>query len=88
MEPIVVAIALSLYHFNVAPGTRAQKLYDHFEGNCAELEDLLLTLTLHSGHIATVLGYPTAKVYVQHAMDKYGDEARRRCADEEMYGRA
>ena len=75
--PIEVAVALSLYGYNVSPGERAEKIYDHFKGNCAEPEDLVQMME-HYGCAPTALAMPSAVVYVQHAMDKYGEEARER----------
>ncbi len=74
-SPLSVAIALSLYGFNVSPMERAQKLYDHFKGNCADLNDLAIALVEHCGYEATTLALPTARVYVQHALERYGAEA-------------
>jgi hypothetical protein len=34
--------------------------------------------------VATSLPFASAKVYVQHAMEAYGEEARRRVASEEQ----
>ncbi|KKK93098.1 hypothetical protein LCGC14_2696280 [marine sediment metagenome] len=82
-SPIEVAIALSLYGYNVGPAVRAQRLYDHFEGHCAELIDLREVLVGRVAFAATEFAYPTAKVYVQHALGKYGDEARRHVAANE-----
>lgn len=73
-SPIEVATALSLYGFNLAPSLRAQKLYDHFEGDCADLSDLMAYMEDY-GSAATGMAYPTALVYVQHALDRYGEEA-------------
>jgi len=78
--PIVVAVALSLYGFNVSPVERAQKLYDHFEGACAELSDLITILSDRGQFAATELAMPTALVYVEHAMERYGEEAAQRVA--------
>ncbi len=74
--PLEVAIALSLYFYNVSPLERAQRLYDHFDGACDELHSL--TWTCGMAWVVTDLPYPTAKVYVQHALERYGKEARER----------
>lgn len=78
-SPLAVAIALSLYAFNVSASERAQKLYSHFEGNCADIEDLYACMvTARVGFAATELAAPTAIVYLHHALERYGDEAARR----------
>jgi hypothetical protein len=77
--PIEVAVALSLYGYNVSPSERAQKLYDHFDGACMDVEDL--ERAMESARLVfamTELPLPTAKVYVQHALERYGMEAKRR----------
>ena len=74
--PIEVAIALSLYFYNVSPMERAKRLYEHFNGACADLDELSWLCSLAWG--ITELAYPTAKVYVQHALERYGEEARER----------
>lgn len=78
--PIEVAVALSLYAYNVDAGTRAHRLYDHFQGACLDSDDMIDLLQRKSAYAATELPYPTAKVYVEHALARYGQEARERCA--------
>ncbi len=75
--PIEVAIALSLYNYNVSPQQRAQAIYNHFKGHCAEMVDLERIL-VKPGYAPTELAFPSAKVYVQHALGMYGVEARQR----------
>ena len=77
-SPIEVAVAMSLYGYNVRAGDRATKLYNHFRGRCAEIEDLVYILSSNTAYAATELAMPTANLYVQHALEKYGDEARNR----------
>jgi hypothetical protein len=81
--PIEVAIALALYHYNVSPAIRAQKLWEHFNGDSMEMNELLDVLVLSPGNLATEFPYPTAKVYVQHALERYGHEACGRVAANE-----
>ena len=77
--PIEVAVALSLYAFNVSPAVRAQRIYDHFDGDCAELVDLVEICAREQGAFAaTELAMPSAIVYVEHALLRYGYEARER----------
>src|ERR1700692_1447106 len=85
-SPIVVAIALSLYGYNVSAGERANRLYQHFNGECMdEVEMIDLFQGRRAAYVATELPYPTALVYVQHAMDRYGKEAQHR-AEVEVKG--
>lgn len=78
-HPLTVCVAVSLYGYNVPPGERAHKLYDHFNGHCAELPDLLAMMqTNRLAYWATELACPTAAVYVEHALERYGEEAKDR----------
>lgn len=77
-SPMDVAVALSLYGYNVSPEERSLKVFDHFNGDCAEPVDLL-RICLHSpAYIATEMAYPSAKVYVDHALERYGEESKER----------
>lgn len=79
-RPIEVAMALSLYGYNVSPGERAWKIHKHFAGDCAEPEDLLAIMeTPRLAFAATELAAPSAAVYIEQALDRYGQEARERC---------
>ncbi len=77
-KPIEVAVALSLYAYNVSALIRAERLYAHFEGRCAEVTDILDILMNSPSSVATELAMPTALIYVNHALEKYGEEAVRR----------
>jgi len=77
-EPIVVAIALSLYGYNVPAGLRASELFDHFNGDCMDIDELAEMLRHHRAYLATELPFPTAEVYIQHALEKYGEEAKQK----------
>lgn len=83
--PIETAIALSLYGYNVSAEFRAHRLWDHFDGECAEIEELVEVLSMRGAYAVTELAYPTAKLYVQHALDRYGNEAKSRAAANEIY---
>ncbi|KKL13517.1 hypothetical protein LCGC14_2524980 [marine sediment metagenome] len=77
-SPIEVAVAMALYGYNVNPADRAAKIYNHFKGHCAELYDLVHILSFSTAYAATELAMPSAALYVQHALEKYGEEARNR----------
>lgn len=76
-SPLKTALAISLYQYNVSPAVRAAKLYDHFNGDCAEIEELLNWCM--RGYV-TDMPLPTADIYVKHALHKYGDEAKKRAS--------
>lgn len=69
-------IAMSLYKFNVRQGERARKIWDHFGGNCADPDTLCDYVD--SRFWATEMPLATAKVYLQHALERYGEEAKER----------
>lgn len=74
-----IAVALSLYGYNVSAGERAKKIYDHFRGECAELDDLISTIGgRHAAYIVTELATPSAALYVLHALERYGAQAAQR----------
>ena len=74
-KPIDIAVALDLYGFNVSAYERAKALYDHFNGCCAEMDELVRKVDYYP---ATELAPPTALVYVEHALARYGVEAQQR----------
>ena len=76
--PIEVAVALSLYAYNVSPTERAQAIYDYFHGECMDFEDLVHLFITRPAYVATELPLPSAEAYVAFALQKYGDEARHR----------
>jgi hypothetical protein len=78
-NPMETAVALALYSYNIDPVDRAQRIYGHFSGECMEVEDLVKILHNSPAYIATELPYPSAVVYVAHALGRYGEEARNRC---------
>lgn len=75
IKDMAKVIALSLYAYNVSPYHRAKKLYEHFNGNCMELQDMAEIFMNKNAYAMTELPYPTAKVYLSHALHKYYDEA-------------
>jgi hypothetical protein len=76
--PLEVAIALSLYAYNVPPVLRARKIHDHFQGDCYHVTTL--SEMVSRPYAATSLPIHSAAVYVQQALDAYGEEARKRVA--------
>ncbi len=84
--PIETAIALALYAYNVSAVTRGAKLYNHFEGDCMEPEELVHVCHERAHAIATELPFPSAVVYVFHALEQYGEEAREKVRLEENLG--
>ena len=79
--PIEIATALSLYGYNVSPGERAERLYDYFTNRnlpCGESADFL-GWCLNYKNFATEMPFVVAVLYIQHALEKYGEEARNRC---------
>lgn len=78
-EALVVATALALYGYNVSPDERADALFEQFDGACAEPDELLRVMsTERVAFAATELATPTALAYVEHALERYGEEAERR----------
>ena len=73
-------IAVSLYQYNVSPSDRAQKIWDHFSGGCAEMSELIDWVD--NKNWATEMPLPTAKVYLIHAIERYGVEAAQRINDQ------
>jgi len=82
-SPIVIATALALYNFNQSPVERAEKLYKHFDGECMGLDEMIDIFMHLGGSTITELPYPTAKVYLGHALERYGEEAEGRCLVEQ-----
>lgn len=80
-EPIEVAVALALYGYNVSAAVRARAIYDHFDGACAELDELYGYM-YNYGSAPTAMAFPSAEVYVEQALARYGREAKERCAIE------
>ncbi len=76
-SPVEVSIALALYGYNVSAIERARKIYEHFDGNCAELDELVRYM-VNYGSAPTAMAFPSVEVYVQHALEKYGEEAKNR----------
>ncbi|MEE8482505.1 MAG: hypothetical protein V3S12_04055 [Acidiferrobacterales bacterium] len=74
IEQLKACVAMSLYQYNVSPGIRAEKLYRHFNGACAEPDELLYLVDRK--HWATEMAAPTALKYLEHGLEKYGREAK------------
>lgn len=75
-DALVAAVAMSLYIYNVSSAERSQKIIDHFSGRCVDLYEMRCLVGNH--HWATDMALPTALIYMQHAMDRYGEEAEER----------
>lgn len=79
LSPLDIAVAISLYQYNVMPSVRAERLYAHFDGYCMDVDDMIsLFQGPMAAYAATELPAPTAAVYVQHALEAYGHEAQKR----------
>jgi len=76
LTPLDIAVALSLYQYNISPNACAQAIYDYYDGHCMELVDLIIAVK--HGHAATELPAPSAKQYVRMAIAQYGEEAKSR----------
>lgn len=74
---LVVAVALSLYGYNVAPHVRADALWRQFEDEFSEYEALLKYMH-RPGMIATELPAHQAQAYVANALEVYGAQAAQR----------
>lgn len=77
-DPVVVAVALSLYAYNVSAVDRARAIHEAFNGQCSDVETLTEILIYRSAFAATELAMPSAEVYVNQALAKYGKEAEQR----------
>ena len=79
-EPIVVAVALSLYHYNIDPDVKANDIISREGGKrCFDsgTEEQLTKLLVHAGPYATtILPWAWACAYVQAALDRYASEAQ------------
>jgi hypothetical protein len=72
----ITTVALSLYAFNVPPSVRAKRIHDHFDGDCMDLEELIRAVD--SPYAMTELPFPSARLYLQHAIEAYANEALER----------
>lgn len=80
--PVEVALALALYGYNVSPTERARLIYRHFDGRCAEEQDLV-RYCVDYGTLPTAMAFPSVEVYTRHALERYGHEARARALAEQ-----
>ncbi len=80
--PIVTAVALALYGYNVSPLERARKMAEHLEVDIQSTTEILCRSTAYA---ATELDPMAASVYVCHAMEKYGEEAANRVKSNNMF---
>jgi hypothetical protein len=77
VRALIACVAVSLYHYNVAPRDRALKLHEEFNGACAETDELTRWCA-EPTYWATEMPTPTAMAYLKHAMKRYGAEAEKR----------
>ena len=70
---MIDAVAMSLYIYNVNVMERADKLFQHFKGDCAEMFELMQWCDSPSW--ATKMPPPTAKRYLHDALDRYKSQA-------------
>lgn len=78
-EGLIAATAMSLYIYNVSADKRAEKLYHHFADQglpCGDPDDFLRWVDMP--YWATEMPAPTALVYLEHAVTRYGAEAEDR----------
>ena len=75
-SPMDVAVALSFYSHNVSVEDRAKRLHDQFGDYCEPIDSILLVLSRQMA--PTELEPPMAAVYVAHALEWYGDDAKLR----------
>ena len=83
---IEVAIALSLYGYNVSPLKRAQDLLAVRDPHAvpsyiAEIAEKMVK----AGFVPTELGFNWATTYVDQALERYGQEAVKRVACEKRF---
>ena len=86
--PVVVAVALALYGYNVSPLERAKKIVEHLHEGKWEMYDVqpLTDILIRStAYAATELDPELASIYVCQAMEKYGEEAVNRVQINNMF---